>query len=188
MSKLKTSLLVVVSAAAVLSAASASAVSFEVWNGSAWVANGVSHFTGPTTASYLGNSLPCSADFTFNVAAGVATVTAASFSGNPTCTSIVSRGLPWTVTIGSGNGSSYGLTIGGTSTTTIAGGVNIFIPAPLNANCPGATSRGPVSGTLVNPTGTPPAATGFTFSGTLGPCAVSSNPRLAASPAIRVIP
>lgn len=196
MSKFKAYLLSVVSAAAISSAATASAASFQVWNsGTSTWGDGTTHFVGTTTASYFGNSLPCSsANFTVVVTGGVASITAVSFGGSTACSNIIARGLPWKVTINSTSGTGGVLTIGDTaSTTTTANGVNVFIPAPLNANCPSLAGRAPVTGvTMTNSTGTPPGVATIQFSGTLGACAVSSTApthlRTTGWPAARVIP
>ena len=195
MSKFKIHLLAIVSAAAVFGAASASAATFQVWNsGTSTWGDGTTHFVGSTTASYFGNSLPCSsANFTVVVTSGVASVTAVSFGGSAACTNIIPRGLPWKVTINSTNATGGVLTIGDTaSTTTTANGVNVFIPAPLNANCPSLAGRAPVTGVaLTNSTGTPPGVATIQFSGTLGACAVSSTGthlKTTGWPAARVIP
>lgn len=195
MSKFRTCLLSIVSATAIFGAASASAANFEIWNGTAWVNSGTTHFVGTTTASYLGNALPCSvADFTVSVTGGVASVTGVSFGGSTACSNIVPRGLPWKVTINSTTAGGAILTIGDTaSTTSTAGGANVFIPAPLNANCPSATGRAPVTNvTLTNSTGSPPGVASIQFSGTLGLCAVASTApthlRTTGWPPARVVP
>lgn len=158
-----------------LAAGNASAASFEVYSGGAWTSNGTTHLVGPTNASYLGNPLPCNADFTLQVTGGVATVTAASFSGSTACASIISRGLPWTVTIGAGGSGSWALTVGGTGTGSPAGGVNVRIPFPgTPADCPSATGRAPVNGTFTD--GTTTTAAVFQFpTQALGPCSVQSR-------------
>jgi hypothetical protein len=192
MSKFKTSLLAAMSAVAMFGAASASAATFQVWNGSSW-GDGTTHFVGTTTASYFGNSLPCSsADFTVVVSGGVASITAVSFGGSAACAAIVPRGLPWKVSITATSGSGGTLTIGDTaSTTTTAGGVNVFIPAPLNANCPNLNGRAPLPNVaLTNGSSSSDAA--IQFSGSLGACAVASTApthlRTTGWPAARVIP
>ncbi len=192
MSKFKTSLLAAMSAVAMFGAASASAATFQVWNGSTW-GDGTTHFVGTTTASYFGNSLPCSvADFTVVVSGGVASITAVSFGGSAACSAIVPRGLPWKVSITATSGSGGTLTIGDTaSTTTTAGGVNVFIPAPLNANCPSLSGRAPLPNVALT-NGSSSSDAVIQFSGTLGACAVASTApthlRTTGWPSARVIP
>ncbi len=192
MSKFKVSLLAAVSAVAMFGAASASAATFQVWNGSSW-GDGTTHFVGTTTASYFGNSLPCSsADFTVVVSGGVASITAVKFGGNSACEQIIPRGLPWKVSITATSASGGTLTIGDTaSTTTSAGGVNVFIPLPLNANCPSAAGRAPLPNVAMTNGSSSSVAT-IQFSGTLGACAVASTApthlRTTGWPAARVIP
>ena len=71
MSILKTSLLAMVATVAAMGATSASAAHFEVLSGGTWTQNGTTHLKGPTTASFLSNSLPCAnADFTLQVTGG----------------------------------------------------------------------------------------------------------------------
>ncbi|MBB3274721.1 MULTISPECIES: hypothetical protein [unclassified Pseudoxanthomonas] len=178
MSKFKVSLLAIVSAAAMFGAASVSAATptFQVWNGTSW-GDGTTHFIGTTTASYFGNNLPCpSADFTVVVTSGVAKITAVSFGGSSACSNIIPRGLPWKVSITATSGTGGTLTIGDTaSTTTNVNGVNVFIPAPLNANCPSLNGRAPVTGVAMTNSTTTTGIASIQFSGTLGACAVSST-------------
>ncbi|MEH6417473.1 hypothetical protein [Pseudomonas sp. CGJS7] len=191
MSKFKTSLLTLVSAMAVFGASSASAASYEIWNGSAWVNSGTSHFTGPTTAVYSGIQAPCNADFTVVLSGGAASVTAASFSGSSTCAGITASNLPWPLSAPSAY-SGPNPVFSGSPTLTPAlwsvtiSGVRINIPAPLNANCPSASGSGSVPGVL-------DANSYFVFKATLGPCSVQTRTNqapnaLVASPAVRVVP
>ncbi len=192
MSKFKVSMLAAMSAVAMFGAASASAATFQVLTGSTW-GDGTTHFVGTTTASYFGNTLPCSvADFTVKVTGGVAQVTAVSFGGSAACSAIVPRGLPWKVSVTATSGSGATLTIGDTaSTTSTAGGVNVFIPAPLNANCPSAGGRTPLPNVALT-NGSSTTVASIQFSGTLGGCAVASTApthlRTTGYPAARVIP
>lgn len=191
MSKLKTSLLTLVSAVAVFGAASASAASYQIWNGSAWVNSGTTNFVGPTTAAYVGNQVPCTANFTVTLTNGAAAVTAASFSGSSSCNGITTGGLPWALSAptayGGANPPFAGAPtlVGALNSVTISG-VRIFIPTPLNVYCPSSTGTGSVAGVL-------DANSYFVFKANLGPCAVQTRTNsapnaLVASPAVRVVP
>lgn len=188
MSKLKYSILALVSVAAIGAATSASAASFELWNGSAWVNSGSVSFTGPTTAGYLGNNVPCSANFSVSVSGGVASVTAASFSGSAACSGIVASNLPWAMTPGAYSGANPPFAGAPTLTPTLwsvtISGARIFIPAPLNVNCPSATGSGTVNGVLDSS-----GPNKFVFKGALGPCTVQTqnNGALSASVPVRVL-
>lgn len=176
MSTIKSTLLsAAIAVGALVTGNAVAANHFEVWNGSAWVQTGTTHLVGPTNAGYLGNFVPCNADFTLQVASGVATVTAASFTGSSACTNIITRGLPWTVAIVSGSGSSWSLKIGDTQAGATLGGVNVRIPFPgMAVDCPNATGRAPVNGTFTNGTSTTEAVFQFP-SQALGPCTVLSR-------------
>lgn len=188
MSKLKQSFLALVTAAAVCGAGSASAASFELWNGSAWVNTGSVTFTGPTTASYLGIAVPCNATFNVNVSGGTATVGSASFSGSAACSGITASNLPWAMTPGAYGGANPPFAGAPTLTPTLwsvsISGVRIYIPAPLNVNCPSATGSGTINGVLDSA-----SPNRFVFKGTLGPCSVQTqnNGALSASVPVRVI-
>ena len=65
-------------------------------------------------------------------------------------------------------------------------GVRIYLPPPLNVNCPSATGTGTVTGVL-------DSANRFVFRASLGPCAVQTRTNTAtnaliANPAVRVVP
>lgn len=185
MFKLKHSILALVSAAALCGAGTASASSFELWNGSAWVNSGTVTFTGSTTASYLGIGVPCSANFTVNLAGGVATVTAASFSGSAACSGIVASNLPWSMVGSAYSGANPPFAGAPTLTPTLwtvaITGVRIYIPAPLNVNCPSPSGSGTVSGVLDQ---TVPNK--FVFKSALGPCSVQTQNNLWLSPNFQV--
>lgn len=94
MSKLRIRLLKIAAATSVFAATSASAASFELWDGAGWSNNGIVHLVGPTTI----NGLSCTTDFTVAVNAGVANVIAAGFSGSlSACSAITAQHLPWPV-------------------------------------------------------------------------------------------
>lgn len=173
---IKSTLLSAALAVGALTTGNALAVNhFELWNGASWVQSGTTHLIGPTNAGYLGNFVPCNADFTLQLTSGVATVTAASFSGSSACTNIITRGLPWTVAIVSGSGSSWSIKVGDTGAGSTLGGANVRIPFPgTPADCPNATGRGPVNGTFTNGTSTTPAIFQFPAQA-LGPCTVLSR-------------
>ncbi|MBW8809884.1 MAG: hypothetical protein JF591_13860, partial [Lysobacter sp.] len=175
MSKLRTTLLTLAATTSVFAAASASAASFEVWNGASWTDNGIVHFVGPTTLAYLGTQLPCDADFTVAVVAGVANVTNASFSGVSACSSIGSYNLPWPVAApipytGANPPFAGAPTLSPALSTVKISGIRLL----AFAYCPGATTTGSITGVLdaSDQAGATPANNRFVFKGLLGPCAV----------------
>lgn len=192
MSKIKYSLLALVSAAAICGATSASAASFELWNGSGWTNTGTVNFVGPTTATYLGIAVPCTANFGVTVTGGNAQVTSATFSGSSACSGITAYALPWSMTPGSYSGPNPPFSGSPTLTPTLwsvaISGVRIFIPSPLNVYCPSSTGTGTVNGVL-DFTSLPGVNNKFVFRGTLGACSVQTqnNGSLEASIPVRVI-
>ncbi|ALN83961.1 hypothetical protein IEQ11_02875 [Lysobacter capsici] len=193
MSKLKNSLLALATAAAVFGASSASAASFELWNGSGWTNTGSLTFFGPTTASYLGIAVPCNASFTVTVSGGAASVTAASFSGSSACTGITAYNLPWAMTPSAYSGANPPFSGSPTLTPTLwsvaISGVRIYIPAPLNVYCPSSTGSGSINGVL-DSTSTATQNNQFVFKGALGACSVQTqnNGWLGATTLVRVVP
>lgn len=193
MSKLKISLLTLVSAAALFGAASASAASYVVWDGGSisWQPNGTTNFTGPTTATYLGNGLPCDANFTVQLTAGTAQVTAASFSGSAACAGIVAYNLPWPMSAPTPyTGANPPFTGAPTLTPPLynvsISGVRIYLPPPLNVYCPSSTGVSTVTGVL-------DGANRYVFKATMGACSVQTRTNTApysvvANPEVRVIP
>ncbi|MFK3647751.1 hypothetical protein ACI2IY_04860 [Lysobacter enzymogenes] len=193
MSKLKHSILALVSAAAICGATSASAASFELWNGSAWVNSGSVTFTGPTTASYIGNSLPCTANFSVSVSGGVAVVTGASFTGSSACNGIVASNFNWGMTPGAAGGYTGANppftgapTLTGPLSSVSISGIRIFLPAPLNVTCPSTTGSGTINGVLES---SGSGSNRFVFKGALGPCSVQTQNGGGLSPStpVRVI-
>lgn len=191
--KIRTAFLAAVSAAGLLGAASASAASLRIWNGSAWVANGDVTLTGPTTASYLGLPAPCTASFILRITSGVAKVRSAKFSGSTTCTGIrtnivaTSPSTWWKVSApvaytGANPPFSGSPTLSGRIYSLTISGIRVTIPAPLNANCPSTTTTGSITGRLDKGNQTTPPSSAkpynrFVFKGTLGPCAVQTRPK-----------
>lgn len=172
MNKTKSAILSALAMASPLVAAPAMASHWEVWSASGWSQSGTSIFHGPTTASVVGNPIPCSnATFTMSVSGGVATVIAATFSGSAACTAIKVNNLPWSV-------AAPVAIAGSTSVSTTIGGINIVIGTPPTT-CTGSVG-GVVSNANPNNSGvTPPTANNFTFAGSLaGGCGVSSNTTL----------
>lgn len=180
MLKLKSAALAAIIVAGSFAASSAFASGLEIWNGSAWVRNGTVVISGPTTATYLGNTVPCTSAFTLTLTSGAAQVTNATFSGSGACTGIT-KVLPWNVSAPTaGAGASVNLTISG---------INIRFPTPPQ------TCTGSVSGNLPNanpyspdpPTSPGPYNAYFTFSGSLaGGCTVSHrSPGLTSDTPIR---
>lgn len=192
MSKLKNSLLALATAAAVFGASSASAASFELWTGTGWSNNGTLNFTGPTTASYVGIGVPCTANFAVSLTSGVATVTSATFSGSAACSGITAYNLPWGMTPGAYTGPNPPFTGAPTLTPDLwsvaISGVRIFIPSPLNVYCPSQTGSGTVNGVL-DFTSLPGVNNKFVFKGALGACSVQTqnNSSLEASKPVRVV-
>lgn len=201
MSKLRTALFAAVSAMTLLGAGSAGASTFQVWDSaiSNWSSNGVTHFTGPTSASYVGISIPCNADITVSVVAGVATVTNATFSGSTACSGIVPYFLPWAVTAApytGGNPPFAGApTLSPVLSSITISGIKLYLPPPININCPGTTGSITAVLDVTDQLGAPPAAptpNRLAFKGNLGPCAVqtrtSTAPNsLVANPAVRIL-
>lgn len=206
MSRLRTALLGLASAAALLGPGASSAASFQVWDGaiSNWSNNGITHFTGPTTASYVGISLPCNADFTVEVINGSAQVIAAAFTGSTACAGIVAY-LPWPVTAAATPYTGPNPPFAGAPTLTpvlwnvSVGNVKIHLPPPINVTCPSVGSPGgTVTGVLdvADQAGAPPAApmpNRYVFKQNLGPCLVQTRTNafpnsLVANPAVKIIP
>lgn len=199
MPKLRAALLALATTTSVFTAASASAASFEVWDGTGWSDNGVVHFVGPTSLAYLGNQLPCDADFTVAVVAGVANVTNASFGGVSACSSITSYNLPWPVAAplpytGANPPFTGAPTLSPVLSTVKISGIRLL----AFAYCPGASTTGSITGVLdaSDQAGAPPGSPAnnrFVFKGMLGPCAVQSRTNtipysLKADIPVRVVP
>ena len=115
--------------------------------------------SGPTKLTAAGVTVACTSNFTGGInAAGVGSITAASFSGGGLCSSVTALNLPWSLTATS----ATGVSITGVKVTVL-----------------GLVTCGPgsVTGALV---GAQPT-TSVSFSGTIGTCSVVSNPTLTAS-------
>lgn len=161
MLKVKSTLIAALLVASSFAAPSAFAISSWTINGSG---SGSATVSGPTTATVLGNPVPCTASFTLTVTGGTAKVTAASFSGSSACTAITSV-LPWTVSAPTaGSGTSVNLTI-----------------SSINVKISGQTCTGSATGTLTNANPNNGGSNTFTFTGSLGACTVKSNPSLTSS-------
>lgn len=186
-----------------LAAAPAAASSVQVWDAttSNWSNNGVAHLTGPTTLSYLGLSLPCNADLTVTVSAGVALVTAASFSGSSICNGTTSWLLPWPVTPAATPYTGANPPFPGAPTLTptlwsvAIAGVRLSVAGPPAFSCPSTTGSSTINGVLdvADQAGAPPAAptaNRFVFRNMLGPCSLQtrSTGALTADPALRIVP
>lgn len=206
MSELRIVLLGLASGMSLLGTGAASAASFQVWDSSTanWSNSGTTHFVGPTQVSFLGNILPCTADFTVSLANGNASVIAASFNGSTTCAGVVAY-LPWPVTAAPGPYTGPNPPFAGAPTldpvlwSVSIGNVKIYLPAPFNVYCPGvAPPGGTITGVLdvADQAGSPPAAptpNRFVFKQSLGPCAVQTRTStwpfsLVANPAVRIVP
>jgi hypothetical protein len=108
------------------------------------------HAIGSTSLTQGTTTVPCTSDFTIDVAGGAGTVTNAVFSAPAAaCPFIHASGLPWTITITG-------------STTATINNVVVVPPAPLAACGPG-----PVPITLFNNV--------VTFNTTLGRCSISGS-------------
>lgn len=162
MLKVKSTLCAALLVASSFAAPSAFAISSWTINGSG---TGSATVSGPTTATVLGNPVPCTASFTLSVNSGSAKVTSASFSGSSACTAITSV-LPWTV-------SAPSAIAGSTSVNLTITGINVKIS--------GQTCTGSASGTLTNANPNNGGSNSLTFSGSLGACTVKSNPSLTSS-------
>ncbi|BAV99817.1 hypothetical protein ABIE09_004535 [Lysobacter enzymogenes] len=193
MLKLKHSLLALVSVAALCGATSASADQFEIYDGTNWIKNGVVSFLGPTSATYLGNTVPCDANFTVTLTNGVGAVTGAAFTGSSTCNGITvsaSPSNPWPMTPSHYTGPNPPFTGAPTLTTTIWGvaisNVRIYLPPPLNVYCPSSTGTASINGALDS---TWPSNM-FVFKGALGACAVQTRAggALRSTVPVRVVP
>lgn len=193
MSKLRTTLLTLASTASVFAATSASAASFEVWTGSSWSNNGIVHLIGPINIT----SLPCTADLTVAVVAGVANVVAAGFSGASACSSVSAQNLPWLLSAptpytGANPPFSGAPTLTPRLSSVQITGVRILA---LGSYCPSAIGLGTISSVLDNSyqTSFPPAANRVVFKTTLGPCAIQTRTTtapysLVANVPVRVVP
>lgn len=186
-----------------LVAAPAAASSVQVWDAvtSTWSNNGVAHLTGPTVLNYLGNQWPCSADLTVTVSAGVAQVTAVSFSGSSACNGITPSLLPWSATPASAAYTGANPPFPGAPTLTptlwsiAIAGVRLNYAGPPTFSCPSTTGSSTINGVLdvADQAGAPPAAptaNRFAFRSALGPCGFQTRATFAlvADPALRIVP
>ena len=201
MSKFRTTLFAAVSAVTLLAAGSAGASTFQVWNSSIadWSNTGETHFTGPTLASYLGLPIPCNTDITVSVVAGVASVTSARFSGSAACNGIVPYFLPWAVTATPYTGANPPFagapTLSPVLSSVTISGIKLYLPSPINLNCPG--TAGSITGVLdvtdqLGSPSLPPTPNRLAFKGNLGPCLVQTRTNTApfsliANPAVRIL-
>lgn len=203
MSRCRYALSALVPAVLALAALPAAASSIQVWDAttSSWSNNGVAHLTGPTSLSYLGLTWPCATDLTVTVSAGVAQVTAASFSGSTTCNSMTPSLLPWPATPAATAYTGANPPFAGAPTLTptlwslAVSGVRLGVLGPPTFYCPSATGSGTISGVIdvADQAGAPPAAptaNRFVFRSMLGPCALQTlRPEaLVADPALRIVP
>ncbi len=165
MSTMKSIAAACMAAAGTLAAASASAATLQVYSGGSWSTSGTASIAGPTTASPVGNPVPCNATFTLTLTSGSAAVTGATFSGSAACTAITTNlsTTTWPVTVTGTSGTSANITISGIS---------------LHFTSPNTTCTGSISGVLANANPNSGLVNNsFTFSGSLGACTnVKSNP------------
>ena len=130
--------------------------------------NGTTTATGPVIFACSGGvTIPCTAALTIVVSNGSASVTAASFSGSPSCSAISSLSLPWSMgkplaALGIANNAKIPM--------------SVHLPVPVNQT---------FSGTL---TGTLSSGGSLTFTGTLAAptgtmaCTVSSRAPFTTTP------
>lgn len=189
MLKLKYAALAALALAGSFGASSAFAAGYEIWNGSSWVRSGTVTLSGPTTATYLGNTVPCTSAFTltlsYDAGTGVQTaqVTGASFTGSGACTGIT-KVLPWSVSAPSA--------LSDPSVLLTISGINIHFPAPPQT-CTGSVTAQVPNANPYSPN--PPGGVGdpapyneyIGFNGTLtGGCSVSHrSPGLTADTPLR---
>lgn len=203
MSRYRYALSALVPVVLALAAAPAAASSVQVWDTTAsnWSNNGVAHLVGPTSLSYLGVTWACAADLTVTVSAGVAQVTAASFSGSTVCSAITPSLLPWPATPAAAayTGANPPFLGAPTLTPTLwslaISSVRLSFSGPPSFYCPSTTGSSTISGVIdvADQAGAPPAAptaNRFVFRNMLGPCALQtrSPQALVADPALRIVP
>ncbi|QWF19044.1 hypothetical protein [Lysobacter capsici] len=158
---------------------SASAQRLQVWNGSAWVNNGVVNYTGPVIVKHLGNSVPCTANWTltisggFGKSGGVGSITNMAESGSATCTGSAPQNLPWPTTESAYSGPNPPISNAPTLTLPIhairISGVRVYVPAPLNVHCPSSTGSGTIDGFMED-------GGAIVFYAILGPCIFQTRP------------
>lgn len=203
MSRYRYALSALVPAVLAFAALPAAASSVQVWDAAAsnWSNNGVAHFTGPIVLGYLGVQWACAADWTVTVSAGVAKVTAASFSGSSICSGLTPSLLPWPATPAAAAYAGANPPFPGAPTLTptlwslALSGVRLGVSGPPSFYCPSTTGSGTLSGVIdvADQAGAPPAAptaNRFVFRSMLGPCALQtlSPNALVADPALRIVP
>ena len=172
MSKLRTTLLALAATASVFAASSASAASFEVWNGVGWSNNGTVLLSGPISI----NNLPCNADFTVAVVAGVANVVAVRFAGTVSaCGAVSAQHLPWLLSApipysGANPPFSGAPILTPVLSSVQISGVRLLVPGSY---CPSATGTGTIASVLdtsYQGGSLPPANNRLVFKTTLAAC------------------
>lgn len=168
-----------------------SAASLQLFNGSAWVDSGTVVYTGPVSLTYLGITVPCTMSMAVSIHSSktfsASTVTSLSESGSTTCSGIFAGNLPWAIALGYYSGPNPPFTGAPTLTPPLYSftitGVRLFIPAPLNVNCPSATGSGTVNA-VIDGSGR------MVFKSALGPCVfqTQNNGFLTPSVPVRVVP
>lgn len=136
----------------------ASASSYEIFSSSVWQNTNSTTLTGDISVTVAGIPFYCKASLTFTVSSGVASITAASFTGSSACLGITVQNIPWPV---------------GQPTAGVGSGVIVFITGiNLKFSSPAATCTGSLNGVLTNANpNTGPATNKLTFTGTLSaPC------------------
>ncbi|WP_242112569.1 hypothetical protein [Luteimonas aquatica] len=176
MTKFRSIVLVILVAAGGFLARPAAAASWQIYDGTAWVSDGVVVFTGPTTVTVVGILVPCTITTAWTLTGGVFAVTALSGSGSvPACTSATPIGLPWGVSAPSA--------ISGSSSVQLAFPISInFLPPPCSGTANAVMTN-------ANPN-TGPAVNALTFTVTMPPSTCSNfrtRPNWTSSKPIRAI-
>lgn len=164
----------------------ASAQYLELWDGTGWVKSGSVSYTGYVKLTYIGIMVPCYSGWTLSLTAGVGNFQGMTQSGSTTCLGVIASNLPWTTYTGTYNGPNPPFTGSPTLTAPLHSititGVRIYIPAPVNVNCPSSTTSGTIKGWM-------DSGGGIVFKSTLGPCTFETlpNQRLIPSVPVRVV-
>lgn len=187
MSKLRTTLLALGAALAISASSAASAASFQLWNGSAWVSTGTVHYRGPISYSFLGNVLPCEADLGVSFVSGSGSATSLALSGSTSCINATSFNLPWPMAPASYSGPNPPFSgapfLYAPLYEVQIGGVRVYLPPPMNVYCPSSTGTGTIKG-VMDSNGE------LVFKQTLGPCTVQTRAGYKLKPdvPVRIVP
>lgn len=147
----------------------------QLYNGITWVDTGTATYTGPVTMTYVGKTVACNVTMTLSLSGGLvfsaSTITSMSGSGSNPCSGVVASNMPWSITPGTYTGPNPPFPGAPTLTPPLSSfamsGVRIFIPAPLNVNCPSTTGSGTINGVL-------DSDGRIVFKSAIGPCAIQT--------------